>query len=150
MASGKGASATNTPASNYRTTCLLQQAVFHNPLSPQSNTSVLSAIPPTHPLPYLLPLCCLATELQYEPVAYMQEMVGKHMAVKDQLHPFTLAVWCNGPACGKCWRVGTGARGRSMCIVNCRAATPCAVVGLVRLRVHCTTAAAWLTYAALR
>eukprot|EP00198_Chlamydomonas_reinhardtii_P008706 XP_001698043.1 predicted protein [Chlamydomonas reinhardtii] len=39
-------------------------------------------------------------ELTYEPVPYMQEMVGKHMAIKDQLPPFTVAVWCNGPACG--------------------------------------------------
>ncbi|KAG2439498.1 hypothetical protein HXX76_004852 [Chlamydomonas incerta] len=39
-------------------------------------------------------------DLTYEPVQYMQEMVGKHMAIKDELPPFTLAVWCNGPACG--------------------------------------------------
>lgn len=39
-------------------------------------------------------------DLQYEVSPYMQEMVSKHMDVKDSLHPFTLAVWCNGPACG--------------------------------------------------
>ncbi len=26
--------------------------------------------------------------------------MSKHMAIKDKLPPFTLAVWCNGPACG--------------------------------------------------
>ncbi|GIL77586.1 hypothetical protein Vretimale_6819 [Volvox reticuliferus] len=39
-------------------------------------------------------------ELTYEPVSYMTEMVSKHMALRDSLPPFTLAVWCNGPACG--------------------------------------------------
>ncbi|KXZ52342.1 hypothetical protein GPECTOR_10g975 [Gonium pectorale] len=39
-------------------------------------------------------------ELTYEPVSYMNEMVSKHMAIKDELPPFSLAVWCNGPACG--------------------------------------------------
>ncbi|GLC50720.1 hypothetical protein PLESTB_000412000 [Pleodorina starrii] len=39
-------------------------------------------------------------ELTYEPVSYMSEMVSKHMALRDTLPPFTLAVWCNGPACG--------------------------------------------------
>ncbi|GLI62947.1 hypothetical protein VaNZ11_005801, partial [Volvox africanus] len=39
-------------------------------------------------------------ELTYEPVSYMAEMVSKHMALRDSLPPFTLAVWCNGPACG--------------------------------------------------
>lgn len=40
------------------------------------------------------------TELQYTPVEYMAEMVGKHVAIKDSLPAFTWAVWCNGPACG--------------------------------------------------
>ncbi|EFJ53080.1 hypothetical protein VOLCADRAFT_102702 [Volvox carteri f. nagariensis] len=39
-------------------------------------------------------------ELTYEPVPYMVEMVSKHMALRDSLSPFALAVWCNGPACG--------------------------------------------------
>lgn len=40
------------------------------------------------------------TELTYEPAPYMAEMVGKHMALKGDLDPFSFAVWCNGPACG--------------------------------------------------
>ncbi|GFR43427.1 hypothetical protein Agub_g4508, partial [Astrephomene gubernaculifera] len=39
-------------------------------------------------------------ELTYEPAPYMAEMVSKHMALRDSLPPFSLAVWCNGPACG--------------------------------------------------
>lgn len=30
----------------------------------------------------------------------MEEMVNKHVALKDELPPFTYSVWCNGPACG--------------------------------------------------
>lgn len=46
------------------------------------------------------PYFTLLAELTYTPVSYMEEMVSKHMAIKDKLPPFTLAVWCNGPACG--------------------------------------------------
>ncbi|PNH02820.1 histone H3 [Tetrabaena socialis] len=39
-------------------------------------------------------------ELTFTPVPYMQAMMDKHMELKDSLPPFTLSVWCNGPACG--------------------------------------------------
>lgn len=39
-------------------------------------------------------------ELTFTPAPYMADMMAKAMAQKDSLPPFTLAVWCNGPACG--------------------------------------------------
>ncbi|KAI8465601.1 MAG: ADP-ribosylation/Crystallin J1 [Monoraphidium minutum] len=39
-------------------------------------------------------------ELTFEPLPYMADMMKKHMDLKDELPPFTTAVWCNGPACG--------------------------------------------------
>jgi len=40
------------------------------------------------------------TELTFTPAPYMADMMNKAMSIKDSLPPFTLAVWCNGPACG--------------------------------------------------
>ncbi|KAF5832232.1 hypothetical protein DUNSADRAFT_11961 [Dunaliella salina] len=41
-------------------------------------------------------------ELTFEPPAYMKPMMDKMVAEKDSLSPYTWAVWCHGPACGKC------------------------------------------------